>query len=343
MRTWACFKKTLLENIRDWKILILILVFAPFFVYLFRFYFSSSAQSGFTVAVLNLDGETVFSGDLIREWTRLAPDGNQRILNVIAVHDPETAKKMIRDRTADLFITIPAEFSTSFTRYLSERKGTLAALKSYGDRTNPKCLMAASFTDYAAYSFVGTRTGMETPVAVDFESAGSKDGVREFDLYVPALLVLSLIMILFSAGASIVREIEKGTIVRLAISRLSTFEFLAGLCLNQLLIGIASLIVTLLAALSVGYRINGPIPLLLLTGTLTCFSVIGISIIVSCFVKNMFGLTRGDYGPISRPYSALHPVSRISSTVFSTRGFTPLTFFSESLVSATVPFSRDRL
>jgi ABC-2 type transport system permease protein len=65
---------------------------------------------------------------------------------------------------------------------------------------------------------------------------------------------------------------------------------MTALSLNQIIIGLICLLLTFLAALSVGYRTTGSVPLLLLVGALTCFSVISISIITSCFIKTMFGL-----------------------------------------------------
>jgi ABC-2 type transport system permease protein len=97
-------------------------------------------------------------------------------------------------------------------------------------------------------------------------------------------------MMLFTAGASIVREVEKDTITRLALSKLNSAEFMTALSLNQIIIGLICLFMTLMAAFSVGYTTSGSIPLLILVGALTCFSVISISIITSCFIKTMFGL-----------------------------------------------------
>ena len=109
-------------------------------------------------------------------------------------------------------------------------------------------------------------------------------------LFRSALLIISIIMIFFTAGASIIREIEKETITRLSLSKLSSFEFMTAISINQIIIGIISLALTLLAAISVGYTTEGSILLFLLIGILTSFSVISISIITTYFIKNMFGL-----------------------------------------------------
>jgi ABC-2 type transport system permease protein len=291
MKMLACFVKTFKENIRDWKILIIVIVFAPFFVYMMYMYLSSPATSLFNVAVLNEDKAGSFSAGLIGVWKDYRTEEGKPYFLIHMVDDRLTATEMIKNRTADLFITIPADFSNSFANYLATRQGLLSALVSYGDQGNIKYVPAASFIDYLTFSYVGTRTGIEIPVNITYESAGMNvKNISDFNLYVPALLVLSIIMMLFTAGASIIREVEKDTITRLALSRLKSSEFMAAISANQILIGITSMLCTLLAAYSVGYTTDGSILLLLLIGVLCCFAVIAISIITVRFIKNMFGL-----------------------------------------------------
>lgn len=290
MKILPNFVKTFKENIRDWKILILVIGFAPFFVYLMNLYLGSSGSLTYPIALLNLDKNGNFSKELINEWEKIKTKDGKSILKILPVVDSESAKKMIRNKSADIFITIPEDFSVSSRKYLDTKKGSLSALVSYGEQSNIKYGMASSFVDYAAFNYIGLRTGMETPMNIKYESAGDEKIKSDFDLYVPALFVLSIIMVLFTAGASIIREVEKETLSRLSLSKLSSFEFMTALSMNQVIIGLACLLFTLLAAFSVGYKTNGSISLFILIGMITCFSVIGIGIITTCFIKNMFGL-----------------------------------------------------
>jgi ABC-2 type transport system permease protein len=290
MKTLACFIKTFKENLRDWKILILAIVFAPFFIYMMYMYMGDSGSVLYNVALINNDNKGAFSNELIGELLKIQTEDGRPVLKIITVSDSVTAKEMIRNKDADLFVTIPEGFSDSFNLLTASGKDLLPPIKSYGDQANVKYMIAASFVDYTAFSYVGQKTGIEIPLNVEYEYAGRGKSLNEFDLYVPALLVLSIIMMLFTAGASIVREVEKDTITRLSLSKLRSSEFMTALSLNQIIIGLICLFLTLLAAFSVGYRTSGSIPLILFVGALTCFSVISISIITSCFIKTMFGL-----------------------------------------------------
>ncbi len=290
MKTLACFIKTFKENIRDWKILILAIVFAPFFVYMMYMYMGDSGSSVYNVVLINNDEKGKISNELIDEWKKMKTEDGKSVLKIREVSDSLTAREMIKNKDADLFITIPEDFSDSFKMFIDDGEGSLSPLKSYGDQANMKYMIAASFVDYITFSYISQKTGIEIPFNVKYEYAGRGKSLSEFDLYVPALLVLSIIMMLFTAGASIVREVEKDTITRLALSKLTSAEFMTALSLNQIIIGLICLLLTLLAAFSVGYTTSGSLPLLLLVGTLACFSVISISIITSCFIKTMFGL-----------------------------------------------------
>ena len=83
-----------LVNIREWKILILALTFAPFFIYLMYAYFGATAPS-YKLLVLNHDRtdfavdvvETPGARGLIAEWERvMRPDGKP-VFKVTEVED----------------------------------------------------------------------------------------------------------------------------------------------------------------------------------------------------------------------------------------------------------------
>lgn len=290
MKTLDCLIKTFKENLRDWKILILAIVFAPFFIYMMYMYMGDSGSSAYNIVLTNNDEKGKISNKLIDEWKEMKTEDGKPILKIKVVSDSLKARGMIKNKDADLYITIPEGFSDSFNTFISGGAGSLPPLRSYGDQANMKYMIAASFIDFITFNYISEATGIEIPLKVKYEFAGRGKSLSEFDLYVPALLVLSIIMMLFTAGASVVREVEKDTITRLSLSKLTSAEFLTALSLNQIIIGLICLFLTLLAALSVGYTTSGSLPLLLLVGALTSFSVISISIITSCFIKTMFGL-----------------------------------------------------
>jgi ABC-2 type transport system permease protein len=118
MKVVSCFIKTFKENLRDWKILILAIVFAPFFIYLMYMYMGDPKTSLYSVVVINNDDTGVSSGELISEWKKLKTEEGKRLLEIRLVSDSSAAKKMIKNREADLFVTIPQDFSESLRIFI---------------------------------------------------------------------------------------------------------------------------------------------------------------------------------------------------------------------------------
>jgi ABC-2 type transport system permease protein len=119
---------------------------------------------------------------------------------------------------------------------------------------------------------------------------GSGRPLTEFDLYVPALLVLGIIMVLFTAATSLIKEVDRGTMTRLVLSRLRLWELLTAVSINQVGLGLGAVALAYAAAMSCGYRSEGSLGVLLVVGALTSLSVVALAVITSAFLKSMFEL-----------------------------------------------------
>jgi len=297
MRILSYWLKTFKENLREWKILILALVFGPFFVYMMYAYFAAATPS-YTVLVLNgdlpitdADGRALHAGDdLVAAWAAARyPDG-KAVFKVRPAADLDEARRLLKNRDADLVMAIPAGLSRSIDDFKRGKSAAVAPLRSFGDQASVRFTVAAAFADYASYAYLGAALGRNLPSLVEFEAVSAGRPLSDFDLYVPALLVLAIIMVLFTAAASLIKEVDKGTITRLRISRLTTAEFLGAVSLNQLLIGLAALGLTYLSAISIGYRGAGSVWVFLLTGAVSILSVVAISLIVAGWMKTIYEL-----------------------------------------------------
>jgi len=296
----AYLGKTFKENLREWKILILALVFGPFFVYMMYAYFGATSPS-YSLLVLNrdrpmakADGPEVRAGEeLAAEWTKAKyPDGKP-VFKVRAAESVEEGKRLLKNRDADLMIVIPEGFSAFIIEPADQTEPAAkpsAPIKNVGDESSARFMVAAAFADFVTYSYVAAAKAIDLPAAVEFEGIGAGRSPSDFDLYVPALLVLAIIMVLFTSAASLIKEVDKGTITRLIMSKLSAWDFLGAVGLNQLLIGSAALALTYFSAWSVGYRSNGSILLFFLVGALSTVSVIAISLIVAGWMKTIYEL-----------------------------------------------------
>jgi ABC-2 type transport system permease protein len=230
MRTIAFFRKTLLENLREWKILILTLAFAPCFVYLMKGYFAAATPS-YRLLVVQHEASGDESGGagaegLVAAWRAVRHPDGQPVFVVSRVRDLDAAIALVKRRDAELVVEITAGFSRHLVEYREGKAGVPARLVSHGDEANVRSSMAMAYSDYVAHLWVAQATGASFPLALDVRGVGGGRPLSDFDLCVPALLVLAIIMIMFTAAATLVREIDKGTMTRLRLSPLRTVELL---------------------------------------------------------------------------------------------------------------------
>lgn len=297
MRLLSLIKKTLIENFRDWKIMVLILTFAPFFVFLMYFYFGEATKV-YRITVVNHDqglqrdnGEWFRAGEelvLNMKQTR-SPEG-KNILKIHLENDLENACQRVENRSADLVVEIPRDFSRILTDYKQGGQPDPAIVRTHGDQSNLDYMMAAVWSDIITYQYAIRVTGWTGPLDLQAIPVGNMKSLNEFDLYVPGLLVLSVMMLMFTAAASLIKEKDKETLVRLRMSSMTTFEWLLAVSFTQIVIGLLALALAFLSALAVGYETDGSILAMMVVGLLSCLSVMAIGVIVASFLRTIFDL-----------------------------------------------------
>lgn len=298
MRLTSLVRKTTLENLRDWKILILTLSFAPFFTVLMHFYFESAAESPYRLAVVNedegviaADGTSFSAGrELIAAFAAASQTEGTEVLRVLEDDDIETALDRLESGSVELVVVVPERFSTTIDAYREGSEPPVATVTTYGDPTNPRYLMAAAWSDAITYTYVAEVADVGGPVEVDMQTIGAEESLSEFDLYVPGLLALAVIMLMFTAAASIIKEKDKGTLVRLRISNMTTFEWLFAVTLVQIVLGVVAVALTLVTAMAFGYETTGSAIAMILVSALSSLAVIAISVVVAAWLNTIFDL-----------------------------------------------------
>jgi ABC-2 type transport system permease protein len=293
MRWYYVFVKAIREQLRDYWILILTVMMTPLFVALY-FLMVDTGDVRYDVVLVNRDlgaaagGARVNLGDsLVLALRELAAEGELSVLTYTLGESREFSIGLLKNKQADVMVVIPENLSLS----LLEPSGMAeppAQLELLGDLTRMEYIVGAIWTEELINSFVLETTGIRLPVSWKETALGHSGDRSEFELYVPGLLILSIIMIIFSASAAIVREPETGTLERLKISQLSSLEFLGGISLVQIIIAMLSLGLALLAALALGYSlIPGSLGFLLLIAFLTALSMISFSLIVAAMCRSI--------------------------------------------------------
>ena len=287
----------MIENFRDWKILILILTFAPFFVFLMYFYIGYTTETYKVIFINNDQGVEAIDRDalnagqaLISEMTEATYEDGTNILVVDKEEEMAKAQKRLENESVDLIVEIPKNFSKTLMEFKEGKRPTPVVVKTYGDPANTKYIMAAAWCDSITYHYAASLTGQESPLELRAESISRTKSLNDFTLYVPALLALALMMLMFTAAATIIREKDKGTITRLRISNMTTFEWLSAVSVTQIIIGLLAMGLTYLTAISLGYQSSGSLIAVIVVGILSSLSIVAISLVVAALIRSVFDL-----------------------------------------------------
>ncbi len=298
MRLASLVRKTTLENLRDWKVLVMTLSFAPFFTVLMHFYFESASESAYRLAVVNGDeglaletGTSLNRGeDLITALREAANSDGGEALRLFEESDSAAAFAKLRAGSVDLVVVLPSLFTTTLEAYRQGREPPAAIVSTFGDPTNPKYLMAAAWSDAITYTYAAEVVDVRGPVEVNMQTIGEAESLSEFDLYVPGLLALAVMMLMFTAAASIIKEKDKGTLVRLRLSNMTTFEWLLAVTVVQTVLGVGAVAMTLFTAMAFGYQPAASLTALMLVSTLSSIAIVSVSVLVAAWLRSVFDL-----------------------------------------------------
>ena len=295
MRFWSVFRKAVREQKRDLWVLALSLAFAPLMVLLYWLFTGGNATTSYGVLVINQDiGFTLPDGTLLEAGEEVIQamqdltfkDGSP-ILQVELASERSSAEKQLREREAAALVIIPVDFSQVVAEV---QKGTLfpnTSVEFIGDLTNPYYTVAAVMAMTAVDGYAMTATEDYRPIGLVETPLGDSAARTEFEMYIPGLFVLAVIMMLFQAAMSVAREIEGGKLKRLRLTPMRAFDLLGGLTAWLLIVAVIEVLVTFAVATALGFRSQGDLWIAVLVGIITSFSVIGVGLIVASFSKTV--------------------------------------------------------
>ena len=283
MKLVAVIIKSFKENLRNWQVLLLVLLFAPFFVLLMKLFYGSEATV-YKIGIIDLNKANT-SIELIDKIANYQAVDAESLFSINSMQDKKKMEEMIKGKDIDMGIIIPEDYSIK----LDERtSGNPAMIQLYGTMTNSRYMLAAIIIAEIVNAQGMDAANMTAPATIAETFLEKKEAVNEFDSYVPSLISLAVLMIIFTATASIVKENDKKTLVRLKLSRLGVFNFLAGESVVQALIAILAIVISYSTAQMLGYKSDGKFLTVLIVGIISSLSMVSISLIIASFLNTVF-------------------------------------------------------
>ncbi|MBN2500052.1 MAG: ABC transporter permease [Anaerolineales bacterium] len=286
-----CFR----EQKRDLWMLGLSLAFAPLFVVIYYLVTGGTGSTAYSVLVINRDrparlasGASLAAGEEIVKGLRgLSYKNGSPLLKVTLSADQAQAERQVRDRQAAVLLLIPPDFSAALAAYQAGDRSAATQVTLAGDLTNPYYTIAAVMVMTVADAYVSDATHAPRPVTLNEVALGASDSRSEFENYIPGLLVMAVVLLVFQAAMMPARDIESGALLRLRLTPLSAFEYLGGLAIWMTLVAVLSILVTFATAVACGFRSQGPLGLAILIDIIAALSVIAIGLIVACLSKTV--------------------------------------------------------
>ena len=327
MKLLSVFRKSLREQKRDLWVLGLSLAFAPLFVFIYWMMTGASGSTSYGVLVINNDqpmGEYRAGEEVLAALRALSYENGAPLLKVSEAVEQEQAETRLRNREAAALVIIPQNFSQTLGAYRDGDTSARADLVFSGDLTNPTYTVAAVMAMTAADNYVREQTQADYPVNLVEIPLGASAARTEFENYVPGLLVLAVVLMVFQAAMTPARDIESGALKRLRLTRLSAFDYLGGTSLWLALVSTLAVGLTFVVAVAFGFRSQGPLWLALLVTILASLSIIGIGLLVACFSKTVaqaFVIANFPLGFLMFLTGAAFPLPRFTLFTLFGRGF----------------------
>jgi len=299
MKILSVISKSLKEQLRSYWVLLLSLSMGPFFIFVY-FLIMETSKPEYTVLIANNDsgiltnGQTINHGnDFTTYFKHLKTDKITTPFTVNVITDKNTGSERkiagiesIKNKKADALIIIPDSFSQDIDRRRLNDSTAAPQVEFIGDLTNTEYLISAVWANEILNEYALQVTHNKRVVEVKETALGSSATINDFELIVPGILIVSLIMLMFTASIAFVSEVENKTIMRLKLSKLTVFEFLSGISIVQLMVGIASVLLTLLTAILLGFNYAGSLTILVIIASLTSLSIIAFSLIIAAITKS---------------------------------------------------------
>ncbi|MBU0528605.1 ABC transporter permease [bacterium] len=278
--------KSIREQLRNYWILLLTISLAPLFVFIYYLIIESS-EPQYDLLLLNNDKTIAyhdkdinFGETLINYFREVNNDSISFPLKINISSDEIDAVSRLKNRTSDVLIIIPERFSQKIIDNSKDIE-----IEFIGDLTNISYMIGAVWANEIISSFLSEVTDIPKQFVIKETSLGISGKADDFQLSVPGLLILSIIMLMFSASMAIISEVENKTMLRLKLSKLRAWEYLSGVGIVQIIVGVIAIFLTLIVAVAMGFDLQGSIITLILIAILTSISIVAFSLIIAALTK----------------------------------------------------------
>ncbi len=266
MRVLVVARKTLREILREPPLAVMLVAAPAIFLVVLAVGYGSPRLATHPVLVLDPDG----SGAALRaELEALRHDDGRPVFALTAVSDPVAADAALAAGEADTLLRI---------------EGDEVVLR--GDATSLRHVAASRLLTRTIVDHSLRETGRPRVTQVLRRPLVS-DGPRTlFDVYAPGMLVFAILLIIPQTAFHVSRELRRGTLRRLRLTRMRSADLLGGVSVAQLAVAAVQVPVVFAVARLLGFHAVGSLALGIAVGLVLCVGSIGLGLCVSGLAQN---------------------------------------------------------
>ena len=321
MKFISIAKKDLKELLRDRRGLFFILLFPLFFMLIFGFAYGNMGENNepHNIAIVNYDqGATLPNGTHMNFGENVTnqlkdikyQDSNVHIFNITTTSEVN-ADKLINQKDVDLEFIIPTGFSQSvldLKKSMVQSSSVTGLATSAGNSSNTNTASTLIMRGDTSYMNFGTAESILSGVLVQYQDNLMASGVQpqefiqskvegipgtssftSFDYLAPGMMVFAILMLATSVATILTREVESGTLRRLKLSKMTSFDFLFGGLLPWSLVAAAQVLILFVVAIGIGFHWQGGINsiiMALIIGIIGGVASISLGMIIASFAKS---------------------------------------------------------
>ena len=109
----------------------------------------------------------------------------------------------------------PCMLSSQSMKEFAGNRDVSPTVEFIGNLSSVNYMVGAIWVESLLTEYISAATGSGALFKIDETAIGSSGTLSDFEIAVPGLLVISIIMLMFTASLSFVTEVEQKTIIRL--------------------------------------------------------------------------------------------------------------------------------
>ena len=267
MKMLLIAKKYTLEILREWQLILLVLLLPVIFLLITYFTYPGNIIQTYDIYIQGAQPDSYIVNQISKELKSINHANGLNMYNVHQDFLPDSEiSSMIEEGEIALAILIDESTSPITITVLGDPLSN-----SYYQAVN-----SLQFGDSNQAKIIATK----------IKPLYKSGPIRYFEQYAPGMIVFAIMLLTLQTALLITREIKTGSIKRYKLSGIGSTSIVLGIALAQFVIVVLQILVISILCLILGFKINGSIPLGILNIIILAFAAIGQGIIVGCFLEN---------------------------------------------------------